>query len=98
MLLLLLLLRACCCTATTVLGAVDIITGQIQKTCVCYIMSHCQRGTYMCDHTVQFVHVQLITVAQFTALGTETGQRKCCGHIRADFLHSARESIQLDDQ
>lgn len=98
LLLLLLLLRACCCTATTVLGTVDIITGQIQKTCVCYIVSHCQRGTYMCDHTVQLVHVQLIAVAQFTALGTETGQRKCCGHIRADFLHAAGETIQLDDE
>lgn len=85
---LLLLLRACCCTASTVLGAVHIIAGQIEETCVGYIMAHSQCGTHMRDDAIQLIYMQFITIAQFTALGTETGQRKRCGYIGTDFLHA----------
>jgi len=50
--LLLLLLAARRCRVATILGAVHIITGQIEKACVGYIMTHGQRGTHMRYHTI----------------------------------------------
>lgn len=52
----------------------------------------------MRDNAVQLIDMQLVGIAQLTALGTEAGQRECGGHIGANLLHAAREAIQLDDQ